>query len=802
MDSPDRGENRTHHRKGHRRRSAATIIPHLNHTASRWALLPVLLVVWLGPFLGGGVESWAMATIYCLLAALFIIYPVAHSLKPRMRYFLAAVLLLPLTAFLPVSVAGTPEWRSALTQDFGIQFPWTISPQPWLSLDSYLAWLGGAAWVYWLSGQGWTREIRKPLAELFAIGILIITVVGLIGYHTGHPLPFWHAERLFGPFPNRNQTANLLSLTFVLMVALLHMAVLKRARIAALWIVGLLVIGYGLILNFSRSGIILPVIGVGAYWMITVLNQPSRKKIWIGVASIFLVFALFLAFGGETLDRFVSGENRQSLTADFRRLIFRDTLAMTEAQPVVGVGLSAFPQVFPLFRKLAVVDSGIIHPESDWLWLASEIGWPGALLIFAAAAWFTVRAFLGALKRPHPLRLASAIAGGLFVLHGFFDVSGHRFGTFFPACFLFALAWPGQMAAKSVSPRRCYAIALGLTLIATGWFINLGQPPLWPSRAALATIKKQATLQIDLHHGDAAFAATNDALRWAPLDWQLYYQRGTSRILNRRDWADSLRDYQRANFLERSSLITPENEGIAWLSYRPELAALPWTEALRRMTPDEANKKYARYLEMAAPYPRLRSQLEVMASNSVPRSIILLQTVEKSRFAQMLDAFRKQHPQLDQLQPSEQRALFDVWVGKGNSSEALEILRHSPGLLPNCNIPLASAMAREGQFQQGYELALRTVPPPNIPELASRASEVELTREFYAQKSLNPGIALYHLQIAREDTYGALSTLERLQTFPEAPVYLRYFEARLQAANGNWEKAWAALENYIFRSGL
>ena len=756
----------------------------------------------MAPFLGGSVDGWAMATLYCLLAILFIVYPVNFFVKVRYRLFLIALLFLPLLAFLPIGLTGIPAWRTELTQRFAIHFPSTITPQPWLTFDSYLSWLGGVAWIYWLSAQGWTREVRKPLAELFAIGMILLTVTGLIGFYTEHPLPFWHAQRLFGPFPNRNQTADLLSLTFVLLVALLHMAIAKKSRIAPFWIGGMLIVGYGLIVNFSRAGIILPAIGTGTYWLVTTLTIPSRKKIWIGLASLSLILALLLAFGGETLERLTQGDNNQVMTDDFRRLIFKDTFAMTLQHPWIGLGLSNFRYVFPLFRKSAVVGSGIIHPESDWLWLASEIGWPGTLLILTAALWLIWRAFYASFKRPHPLRLAAAICGALFVLHGFFDVSGHRFGTFFPATFLFCLAWPGQLTARPISPYRSYGVALGLGLIAVGWLLNLDSPPRWPGHTALTQIKNSAARQIAHLDSANAFAATDSALRWAPLDWQLYYQRGTSRILLRRDWPATLQDYRRANFLERSSSITPENEGFAWLSYRPDLAALTWAEALKRMAPEQSDLAYARYLDLALPYPRLHSQLEALASNKISRIIIQLHHVDQTRFQKLLATFLKNNPTLERLTPANQRALLDVWVGRGKPAEAMMMIQKNPYLLPACNLPLAAAYARQNQFQPACELAFKTLTPPPLPTLSGVVSQPEIQQEFYAHGSLATGMALLKTQREKNDRYGALATLERLQTFKNAPLYLRYFEAQIQAENGNWEKAWSILDDYIFRGRL
>ena len=239
--------------------------------------------------------------------------------------------------------------------------------------------------------------------------------------------------------------------------------------------------------------------------MITAITHPTRKKIILGIGAAALLGGLFLTFGGDTLDRFRKGDNVQELKADYRNLIFEDTVSMTKKHPIFGVGLAGFPQVFPLFRERTAFQNQMIHPESDWLWLASEVGWPGTLFVFFACCWLIWRAFYGAIKRPHPLRLTSAICGALFVLHGLFDVSAHRFGTLIPACFLFCLFWPGQRLEVPVSPKRSRFIALGLVLVATGWFMNTDTPPLWPSRSALAVAKQAAALQIEHGNGAAAF---------------------------------------------------------------------------------------------------------------------------------------------------------------------------------------------------------------------------------------------------------------------------------------------------------
>jgi uncharacterized protein HemY len=94
------------------------------------------------------------------------------------------------------------------------------------------------------------------------------------------------------------------------------------------------------------------------------------------------------------------------------------------------------------------------------------------------------------------------------------------------------------------------------------------------------------------------------------------------------------------------------------------------------------------------------------------------------------------------------------------------------------------------------------VPAPKFPALNTNASEANLKKEFFNQHSLGAGMALYDIQLRRKEKHAALSTLQHLQTFPDAPIYIRYFEAQLHASNGSWEEAWSCLDNYIFRSRL
>jgi hypothetical protein len=81
-----------------------------------------------------------------------------------------------------------------------------------------------------------------------------------------------------------------------------------------------------------------------------------------------------------------------------------------------------------------------LHPESDWLWLAAEIGWPGVILILVGGVLVVKRVFPLDEGSNQRFRIAALIGAVLFALHGIIDVAGHRVGSALAGVFLLGLA--------------------------------------------------------------------------------------------------------------------------------------------------------------------------------------------------------------------------------------------------------------------------------------------------------------------------------------------------------------------------
>jgi len=67
-------------------------------------------------------------------------------------------------------------------------------------------------------GQLELREARLQL-RLFAAGMIFLAAICILFWLAKSAPPFWHNERNFGPFPNRNQTGNLFGLTAIMILA-------------------------------------------------------------------------------------------------------------------------------------------------------------------------------------------------------------------------------------------------------------------------------------------------------------------------------------------------------------------------------------------------------------------------------------------------------------------------------------------------------------------------------------------------------------------------------------------------------
>lgn len=757
-------------------------------------LLPLLACL-----LGGATEKWAEGIVAGLLGLLLLVRPPRMSLGLFLNGILIALLACAATAFLPARWFFESAWRRALINDFAVNVGSTVSPQPWLSLGCFMSLLAALSWLYYVATQALDHRTARHQLRIFAGGVALLAAFAIGLYLARVALPFWHSQRGFGPFPNRNQTADLLGITAVVILACGYDDIRQRRQRWMFWLASFAVVVAAVVLNFSRAGIAILVAG-SALWLGTfALRRGSGARLALGASALLALLTVMLVIGGQTLERFNLRGDGAGVTSDFRWLIFRDASQLIRASPWCGIGLGNFEPVFAIFRNASIGQTKSLHPESDWLWICAELGWPSVILIAAAAALLIRRVFPLHDGTNQRFRLAALIAALLFGFHGFVDVSAHRVGTAYAGIFLLGLALHRPLELRTSRAVPVIFRAIGFLLIATGvtWTYAASQKLPLPGGVGADNARQAAIHSNQERNFAETIKHAELGLQWAPLDWQLYFLRALGKVGDRKLPQDALDDFRRARFLEPNAFEVPYQEGMAWLTRQPLLAFTAWREALRRAGPQRV-ELYSRLLSNAMQSDRVvLRMLEEYGLREHDLAIAYLERASGPAFRPALQRLLDRDPALANFTREERLKLFDFWRERGDLAQLASFVEAHPERLNEAWHGVASFRAASGDFRGAYELVRRFERAPALPQNSGSESMEQLERALYA----NPddfivGFALYDEQIRAGKLDDALNTARHFTEQPNAPHPFHFLEAEAWAAKQNWERAWSAWQAF------
>ena len=765
-----------------------------------WAIAGASLAA---PALGGATSLWARAALLGVTAAFFLCAPPRASLGRVWNGIFLALGALALTAFLPAAWFATPEWRHLLVENYGVVLPATRSAQPWLSAEAGGLFLAALGWAYYLFAQLPGPRDTRGAVQIYSAGIAVLASVALLAFRAGHQVPFWpptlNALADFGFFQNRNQTANVLALAGVMMTALAFGNSSHSRKLRLLWLVALLLVGAALVVNYSRAGIALFFGGTAASILASAGVAGSRKSSALGLAAMALLLAVFFLFGGKTLERFHAPANDPAESwMGLRSRLQQDALALSEAAPWLGQGLGNFEPVFAMAREKSVTQGRALHPESDWLWAAVELGWPAVGLLLGG--------FFYGLKRCFPfdgnLRVAAAICAAAFALHGLVDVSGHRAGAVWPALFLFGTAMnprrPGEARAWVAPVFRIF----GLLLAAIGLWWMASDRWDWgrefaPTTRTLARLDER--LQKAKADGDypLMISTATEALRIAPLEWGFYFHRACAEAVSHSSTQSAVRDFAIARHLEPHWVESCFTEGRIWLDLgEPERAFDAWAETLRR-APEIAPTRYGQMLDAARANVFLRAALVKLGQTNRDYLPILLQHADRLESDLEIGALLTEDPALEAFTRAQRKSLFAAWFQRGDRSQLTRSLLAHPEWLEDGWPWLAQNYADAKNYEAAYGIVRKFAASPSIPAPGAESPRNALERKFfYHPEDFQNGLALYFSQQKLGETDAALTTLRALKKIPEHPAYVSRLEADLWAEKGDWEKAWNAWQQF------
>ncbi len=418
---------------------------------SRWRewYAPLLLVVLpaAASLAFGGVEGWAWGIVSLggLLALLVWLVPAIArgrlSIVPHPLY--APVLLFGLLAAF--------QWVSGRSVDPG-------------ATEMGLIRLIGYGIFFFLAANllETPRQLRRyaQAATIFGFLLALFAIVQLL---TFNGKIYWLVETRFGgwivgPYVNHNHYAGLMEMLVALSVGLLLDRSVARERKPLLAFCGVLM-AVSLILSGSRGGLVSFMFQVIFFFYLMVrgarLTSGARiRRAWFAVPLLAMILIGFLwldpgsiskryaQFMNQSLAGEVAMEKRLPATLDTLR-IFHDNLPL-------GVGLGAFPAVFPQYCSFATFRLWT-YAHNDIAQVMAEMGLPGTLLMI----WFFAALFRKGIARSADwprqagagVRLGALLGCAGIFFHSFVDFNLHIPANAFWFFSLAGLATAGTLKA-------------------------------------------------------------------------------------------------------------------------------------------------------------------------------------------------------------------------------------------------------------------------------------------------------------------------------------------------------------------
>jgi hypothetical protein len=297
------------------------------------------------------------------------------------------------------------------------------------------------------------------------------------------------------------------------------------------------------------------------------------------LGALLFLGAMVLIFGSPILARFHSHEGGK-VSTQTRIGIWHDAIGMWHDAPLLGHGLGAFAQIFPLYETIPLENQVVLHPESSWLQWLTELGVLPILIGAAAAALFLSRQVRDIYRRHSTflLHAAGISAFALLLIHSIFDVPAHRWGTAGFALAALAMACPMRLEGRRV--REALQAAIVPLGVAAFWALPfLWSIPAWSPVALMQLLARdgKASDRVSLHE-------VQTALRYFPLNPDLHQSAGLRELSidGRKAPASWQREFGIAARLEPSSWYLCLAQARVCQRVVPSLAFKYWQEAVER----------------------------------------------------------------------------------------------------------------------------------------------------------------------------------------------------------------------------
>lgn len=374
----------------------------------------LVLVILLTPIPYGTVEPWWKAAFICAVFGIFILGIWQNRIFKDPSPVLLLLLALSALAFLQ-------SWTQTSTDPFQTRF----FALQLLALTAFLSLLYNYA----------ATEKRVRVLVYTILGVAIVSAVfGILRqttqHETGFLLPLLKQNQGFAQFVNKNHFAYLMEMALGLAIGLIiaggsKQKLIQFALLLPIWV--------ALVLSNSRGGI-LAMLAQVTLAALLLLRTAALK---LAMAAVLVAGVLFgtIWVGGERLVTNFSAASNELTPSDrdgaSRNEIWRATLKMFAAHPVLGAGLGAYWIGITTYHDA----SGVLTPQeahNDYLELLSS----GGVIGFALGIWFAVIVVRLAHKNLNTdtgfiraVRIGSILGIAGVAAHSLLDFGLHIFGN-------------------------------------------------------------------------------------------------------------------------------------------------------------------------------------------------------------------------------------------------------------------------------------------------------------------------------------------------------------------------------------
>lgn len=402
-----------------RRQDADGALSVVHPALERFLFADLLTTVVLAPLAYGTVESWSIALfeLNALLLAVLLAWQFVLRAETKFRFHR---LLLPPVALLLFGFAQIP-----------------FSLDPYATRQAVVKLLALVIYFVVALQVLTSRErVRRLFLVLACLGFAL-AVFGIMQKLTWNGKLYWirpfSSGTPFGPYVNYNHFAGLMEMLFPLPLAYLLFGGVSREK-RGLWFFVATCMGAAILISLSRGGMLSLGVEILAFGFVgRLLRQQGRqipKAFGVLLLAAVALLTAWISYDQITARWRVTGGIGNEFLATGRAGMWQDSWRIFLAHPARGVGLGAFPAVYPTYGWSSAYRERLEQTHNDYLQLLTDGGIIGGLiglwfllelLLLAYRHWRRIRAGKITSRLERSLIIGSLIAVSGLLVHSFTD---------------------------------------------------------------------------------------------------------------------------------------------------------------------------------------------------------------------------------------------------------------------------------------------------------------------------------------------------------------------------------------------